>query len=165
MALFVHITAQKYISRIRRAGIKANPIGAGRHHGIYAMPIVLNFYTSHQWVRELKRGGQRQMWGVYFRVPDAEEVWVGRYHQPHTHMTAAEAVAMIRQLTDAQGYEVIIPHAIAARAIIKIRDVPHIGWRYFPSAHGQHPCGCPACLRRGEFKSRRIRKAYKTQFE
>lgn len=98
-------------------------------------------------------------------LPDAEKVWIGRYNQPHTHMTAAEAVARVMQLDDAQGYEVIIPHPIDARAIVKIRDVPHIGWRYLPSAHERRPCGCSTCLGRGEIKSRRIRKAYKAQFE
>jgi len=164
MTLFVHIAAKKDSRTIRRAGLKASPINDVIPYGIYAMPVVPNFYTSHQWVRELKRRGQRQMCGVYFRIPDGEEVWAGRYNQPHMRMAAAEAVALLMRLEDIQGYEIIIPHLIAAQAIVKIRDMPHIGWRYFPSAHQRRPCGSPACLGRGEIKSRRLRKAYEAQF-
>jgi hypothetical protein len=160
MALFVHIAAKKDSRIIRRADLKGSPINDSISYGIYAMPIVPNFYTSHQWVRELKRRGQRQMCRVSFRLPDSEEVWAGRYNQPHTRMNAAQAVALVMRLEDVQGYEIIIPHSIDAKVIVKIRDVPHIGWRYFPSAHERRPCGCPACLGRGEMKSRRIRKAY-----
>ncbi len=149
----------------RRVGLKAYRINDAIPLGIFAMPVVPNFYTTHQWVRELKRGGQRRMCGVYFRVPDTDEVWAGHYNQPHARMTAAQAVGVVLRLDDAQGYEIIIPHSIAADAIVKVRDMPHLGWRYFPAAHGRRPCGCPACQGRGEIKSRRIRQAYEAQSE
>ena len=165
MPLFVHIAARKDSRSIRRAGLKARAISREIPSGVYAMPVVPNFVVSHQWVRELKRGGQRRMCGVYLRVPDDDQVWIGRYHQPHQRLSAAEAAALLMGLDDAQGYQVIIPHAIEAGAIVKIRNVPHIGWRYYPSAHGHRPCGCPACLRRGEIKSRRIRRDYEAGFD
>lgn len=165
MALFVHIAAKKDSRAIHRAGIKAAPVSSTIPSGVYAMPVVSNFFMTHQWVRELKRSGQRRMCGIYFRLPDQEAVWFGRYQRPHTLMTAAEALAGVMQLDNAQGYEIIIPRSIEARAIAKIRDLPHVGWRYFPSAHQHRPCGCPVCLRRGEIKSRRIREAYETQFD
>lgn len=163
MALFVHVTAQKNARAIRRAGIKVAPVNHLIPQGIFALPVLPNFFISHQWVRELKRNGQRQMCGVYFRLADDEQVWVGRYNQPHSQMTAAAAAAHLLCLEDAQGYEVIIPRAIEPKAIVRIRELPHIGWRYFPSAHKRRPCGCPACLARGEIKSQRIRRAYEAE--
>jgi len=160
MALFVHIAALKDTRAIRRAGIKAALVNRQIPQGVFAMPMLPNYFSSHQWVRELKRNGQRQMCGIYFRLADDEPIWVGRYNQAHTLMTAAEAVAQLQGLENAQGYEVIIPHSIDAKAITRIRTLPHIGWRYFPSAHQRRPCGCPACLARGEIKSQRIRRAY-----
>src|SRR4051794_26572422 len=111
MARFVHITAQKNIRGIRRAGIKAAPLGAEARNGIYAMPVVPDFYRSHQWVRELKRGGQRQMYGVYFYLPDDADILIGHYNQPQIPMQAAEAIAVLMRAPDVQGYEVVIPHA------------------------------------------------------
>jgi hypothetical protein len=160
MARFVHIADTRNVRSIRRAGIKAFPVNAAIPAGVYAMPVIPNFYVSHQWVRELKRGGARQMCGVYLHLPDTQAVWVGHYNQPHQWMTAAQASALLMRHPDPQGYEVIIPSAIPAAAIIKIRDLPHIGWRYFPNAHAHKPCGCPGCQARGEIKSRRIRERY-----
>ncbi len=159
MALFIHIAAKKDCLKIHRSGLKAGPVSDVIPHGVYAMPVVPNFYVAHQWVRELKRGGQRQMCGVYFRVLDDEEVWIGYFNRPHTRTTAAEAAGVVMHMDDAQGYQIIVPHSIAAQDIVKIRDLPHVGWRYLPLAHTRCPCGCEYC-QKGRIKSRRIRKAY-----
>jgi hypothetical protein len=54
MAQFVHLTPEKFVASIRNVGIKATDTGLS-FKGIYAMPVVKNFYISHQWLRELKR--------------------------------------------------------------------------------------------------------------
>ena len=89
MPTFVHLTPAKDLKRIVRSGIKHG----GR--GVFCMPMLPNYYISHQWIRELKRGGQRTIVGVYFTLPDEELVWVGHYFQAHTQVTAAEASRVI----------------------------------------------------------------------
>ena len=160
MATFVHLTAEKNTRRVLRAGIKAVPTRQGIH-GVYAMPVLPNYYLSHQWLRELKRDGQRLICGVYFRIPDTQIVSIGHYNKPHTQMTAVEAIAHLLTLDAAEGYEVIIPRSIERNEIRRVRRLPRtLGWRYYPGAHGRTPCPCPACLARGEIKSRRIRAKF-----
>jgi hypothetical protein len=161
MAMFVHITSERDGRRVAKGGLKAHythdpdiPVA------VFAVPVIPNFTLSHQWVRELKRRGQRLMCGVYFRIPDEEQVFVGHYNQPHEWMSAAQAVAYLLKNPDTLGFEVLIPRAIPVREIQRVRTMPHVGWRYFPNAHQHHPCPCPMCLRRGEIKSKRIRKKY-----
>ena len=169
MALFVHLASDKDSDSIRRSGIKPRRIGEGAHEGydriVFAMPVTDNFYVSHQWLRELKRSGQRTIVGVYFRIPDEQTVMVGHYNQAHAEMTANEASGLIFNLENAEGYEVVIPRKIEADEIHKIKSLPQVlGWRYYPEAKGRKPCGCPVCIRPGEIKSRRIREAYENSF-
>lgn len=160
MPIFVHLTYEKAAKRILSNGIAARSLFQKRR-GIYAMPVVRNFYVSHQWLRELKRGGQKTIVGVYFRVDDAESVLIGHYREPHNECTAAEAAGFLSSQRGAEGYEVFIPHRIEAKDIIRIKTLPQvIGWRYYPEARGHKPCGCPGCQRRGEIRSRRIRDQY-----
>lgn len=129
------------------------------------MPVTKDFYVSHQWLRELKRSGQRTIFGVYFRIPDEQPVMVGHYNQAHLLLTASEAVGLIFNLPNAEGYEIIIPRRIEADEIHSIKSLPQVlGWRYYPQAKGRKPCGCPVCQPRGEIKSRRIREAYEQSF-
>jgi hypothetical protein len=102
------------------------------------------------------------MIGVYLRIPDGTIVWAGRYNGEHLAMTAAEAAGrLMRGGDDALGYEVIIPRPIPPAAIQRIRRLPRVvGWRHFPGAHGRHPCGCPACVVRGQYKARQLRASY-----
>lgn len=124
------------------------------------MPVTDNFYVSHQWLRELKRRGQRTIMGVYFRILDDQPVLVGHYNQNHQLVTAVEAVGIIFNAEQPEGFEVIIPRKIAPDEIQKINPLPHImGWRYYPEAKGRKPCGCPYCTK-GDIKSKRIRDAY-----
>jgi hypothetical protein len=128
------------------------------------MPVTPNYYISHQWLRELKRGGQRVIVGIYFRVPDNEVVVVGHYREHHQPFAADEAVGIIMRAENPEGYEVVIPRRIEANEIHRIRSVPQVvGWRYYPGAHSRKPCGCPVCQARGEIKSRRLRDQYETQ--
>lgn len=161
MPMFVHLTPESRIALIRRNGIGRlrRPIGS-RPGGIFAMPVTRNFYVSHQWLRELRRGGKGTIAGVYFRIPDDELVWVGHYNQSHQCMSAAESVATMIAQSDREGFEVIIPRRIKAAEIQRIRLLPQVvGWRYFPGAHGKRPCGCPFC-QRGLYGARRLREEY-----
>jgi hypothetical protein len=124
VATFVHLTPEKSVAGVLRAGItlRRKRVGTslgrrrdGPPRGVFAMPVTRNFYVSHQWLRDLKRGGQRTICGVYFRIPDAEPVWVGHYGQAHRDLSAAEAVALVVAAENPEGYEVIIPRSPPAR--------------------------------------------------
>ncbi|SRR5260221_10359703 len=166
MATFVHISAAKFAARIRRSGINPSLMHTGKVSGVFAMPVTPNFFYTHQWIRELKRRGQRQMIAIYFRIPDDTIVWVGRFNQTRDQMTATEAVALLLKAEQAkdykssQGYEIFIPRKIAASEITRVQPLKAIGWRFFPGSHGRVPCACPACLERGEIKAQRIRRKY-----
>jgi len=153
MALFIHLASEKQTASIRRTGIRAQRVRKGAYGDfdrvVFAMPVTNNFYVSHQWLRELKRSGQRTTFGVYFRIPDEQDVMVGHYNQAHLQMTASEAVGLIFNLPSAEGYEILIPRRIDADEIHSIKSLPQVlGWRYYPTAKGRKPCGC------------RIREAY-----
>jgi hypothetical protein len=159
MAMFVHLAPESKAKSILRSGLRLPRKAAGRPRAVYALPVTRNYVLSHQWLRELKRSGQRTFVAVHFRLPDDEPVEVGHYGRPHLAMTAAEAAALVMKAPDAEGYEVRIPRAVSAREIHAIRAVRQVlGWRYFPGAHGKPPCPCPVCLPRGEIRSRRIRE-------
>jgi hypothetical protein len=164
VATFVHIADERYIASIRRSGLKLPrlPVQAveGRPVGVFALPVVQDFVVSHQWVRELKRRGFKVAVGVYFRVPDAQEVWAGRYNEDKKPMSAAQATARLAN-ERSLGYEVIIPRSVAPSEIQSVRALPQtVGWRYFPGAHGRGIfCGCKYC-QRGQAKSRAIQQRY-----
>jgi hypothetical protein len=56
MAMFVNLTPEAQLDRIRRNGIRRlrKPWGAFPG-GIFAVPVTPSFYLSHQCLRELKR--------------------------------------------------------------------------------------------------------------
>ncbi|MFI9508016.1 HEAT repeat domain-containing protein [Nocardia sp. NPDC052566] len=157
MALLVHLTPEKNARRIRRAGIAVS----GYRRGVFCLPVMPSYVLSHQWLRELRRGGQRLFVAVDFRIPDDETVLVGHYRDAGAEMTAAEAVSVIMRAEDARGYEIVVPRAIAPAELHRVRHVRQVtGWRYRPDAHGRQPCACPACLGRGEFKAADLRRRY-----
>jgi hypothetical protein len=161
MAMFVHLAPEKRSKAILRSGLRLPPARPGRIRGVYAMPVTRNYVVSHQWLRELKRRGDRAFVAVHFRVPDDQVVHVGHYGRAPARVTAAEAVAAVLLAGDAEGYEVLVPRAIRPAEIHAIRDVRQVlGWRYFPGSHGKRPCGCPVCQPRGEIKSRGIRRRF-----
>lgn len=73
MPTFVHLTSHKHLTKIKREGIAAS------YRGVFAVPVTPNFYASHQWLRELKREGNGEIFGVYFRVSASEPCLIGRY--------------------------------------------------------------------------------------
>lgn len=156
MTLFVHLTSEKNVKSIIKNGIKVSRNGV-----VYAMPVIPNFYVSHQWLRELKNEGQRTICGISFRIPDKELVSVGYFNKPHKEMTASAAASLLMNLDDSLGYEVLIPRSIRRQEIHKVRYLPQlIGWRFSPKARGNRPCPCSYC-QRGRIKSRRIREGAK----
>jgi len=124
------------------------------------MPVTRNFYISHQWLRELKRRNSGPIAGIYFRIPDDVQVWVGHYGQAHRWMTANEATAEFMKADSREGWEVVIPRRIDVSEIHRIRRLPQVvGWRYKPGSHGFKPCGCDFC-QRGQYGAKRLRDEY-----
>jgi hypothetical protein len=160
MAMFVHLTAESRIPRIRKNGIARLRKPAGTSPGgVYAVPVTRNFYASHQWLRELKRRNQGSIAGIYFRVPDEQPLWVGHYGKTHRLITAAEAIAHFLKAQDPIGWEVVIPRRIEASEIHKTRHLPQvIGWRFSPKAKGKPPfCTCKFCVG-GDYGSAKLRR-------
>ncbi|MEO1296556.1 MAG: hypothetical protein AAFW75_12250, partial [Cyanobacteria bacterium J06636_16] len=95
MAMFVHLASENDTNSIQRVGIK--PCRGTNEYpgGVFAMPVTPEFYISHQWLRELKRNGQRTIAAIYFRIPDDETVFVGHYNKRHCEVTADEAIDII----------------------------------------------------------------------
>ncbi|MCC6575476.1 MAG: hypothetical protein IT462_16990 [Planctomycetes bacterium] len=163
MAMFVHLTPSRNLRAIERGGIRAMKYGRDDKRGVFCMPVLPNFYASHQWLRELKAGGDRMIVGVYFRIADDEPVLVGHYGRAPTAMTATEASGFVRNVADPQGYQVVVPRKIEAKEIHKTRELPQvIGWRHYPDAHkAKTLCGCPVCVTPGSPKSNKKRAKFR----
>jgi hypothetical protein len=158
--MFVHLTTESRIPRIRRGGTARLRKAAGLSiEGVFAVPVTRSFYISHQWLRELKQRNQGPIAGIYFRVSDEQPVWIGHYGQPHRLVTAAEAIAQFSKAGDPLGWEVVVPRRIEANEIHKTRSLPQvIGWRFSPTAKGKPPfCTCKFCTR-GEYGSAKMRR-------
>lgn len=155
MPVLVHLADEREATSIRKNGIK---IGKYRQ-GIFCMPVLQNFYVSHQWLRELKRSGARTYVGVYFKLDSKELVYAGKYNQEHMLITLGEAINEIMSLDDPLGYELIVERKIEAKEVDKIKFLPQkLGWRYYPSSHNKKPtCACPVCISSGSIKGKRLR--------
>jgi hypothetical protein len=153
MPILVHLTDEKQSKKILNGGIKF-----GRFlNGIYCMPVLQNFYVTHQWLRELKSTGTKTIVGVYFRLNSSELVYAGNYGQRHRHIPLGEAIKEIMALEDPVGYELIVDRKIEVSEIKKVRSLPQtLGWRYMPDSHNRKPCTCEICTR-GTIKGKRIR--------
>src|SRR3954465_15440741 len=136
MPILVHIADARAARKIERTGIALSRWRDPERRGVYAMPVLPNYFISHQWMRELKRRGIRTMVGVHFRLSDREPVLVGHYGLKHTPMSASRAVHVVMDASDARGYEVLIPRKIEAKEIVGIRAVNRVvGWRFHPESH------------------------------
>ena len=99
--------------------------------GIFAMPAARSFQVSHQWLGELKERGHLAVAGLYFRIREAEPVWVGHYLRCHKRMTAAEAHELFIREHRPEGFEVIVPRAIKPAEIYRIHHLAQVrAWRY-----------------------------------
>lgn len=162
MAQFIHLTDNRQVRQIRRNGIKVSKLASGKGSGIFATPVLPNYYLSHQWVRELKRNGAKTIAAVQFRIDDDTPVLVGRYNEEHIESTAAGAVRIFMEHATGLGLEVLLSHPVPPEVITRIYTPSQIsGWRYYPESHadGRKPCGCSYC-QRGQIKSRKLREAY-----
>lgn len=164
MPHLVHITAESEAKKIKRNGIRARRVRnwiAGHERFVWAFPVLPSYTLTHQWARELKRYGRTALATVTFRLDDDEPVYARHYLDEAVPMTAAEAVGLAMRLQDPRGIEIVIPRRIEAGEIVRVAALPRaIGWRYYPAAKAENrwPCECPACMPRGEVKSRRYRE-------
>ena len=161
MALFVHLTPEKNIKAIIGAGIKPGYKRGTLPESVFAVPVTPNFYVSHQWLRELRRSGQRTICGVYFRIPDEETVHIGHYNENHRAVTATEATAIFMEAENREGYEVLVPRKVESGEIHRVRHLPQVvGWRYIPDAHNRPFCGCVVCVPPGTIRARQKNEAW-----
>lgn len=159
MPTLVHLADEREAANIRRNGIK---IGKYRQ-GIFCMPVLQNFYLSHQWLRELKRRGVKTFVGVYFKADSKMKVYAGKYNTDHKHIELGQAIREIQTMDDPLGYEIIIDRKIEAKEIQKIKGLPqNLGWRYKPRSNGQRPCSCNYCIR-SSIRANKIREKYEPQ--
>jgi hypothetical protein len=157
MPVFVHLAEESAGKSILKNGIiKKRVHDESIGSGVFCMPVIRDFYATHQWVREMRRFGKKNMVGVYFRLPLDEPVWSGRYSDKHALGQAGKAVEAFMNSEDRAGFQVILLRSVRPKEIIRVKALPPLtGWRYFPKAHGRKMCLCPACLARGEYNSRR----------
>lgn len=154
MPMMVHLTSARNVQHIRRTGIhKDGP-------GVYCMPVLQDYYLSHQWLRELRRWMPGPLMAVYFRLDDEERVTCGPYWQAHRTLSVVEAVRLFRQHDEPmQGWEIVVPRSIIPNEIHKIRAISQVlGWRYSPGARSRPWCNCPVCVSRGEFNASKKRE-------
>jgi hypothetical protein len=156
MVSFIHIADKKDESAIVKNGIRAAKRKTG-HRGVYAVPVVPDHVTTHQWARELKRRGVKTLVCVQFRIPNDELVLIGKYNGEKLEMIASEAASAVRVHTEPMGLEVIIPRKIMPKEITRVYLAPQVtGWRYYPEAKGKKPfCHCKFC-NRGEIRAQRL---------
>lgn len=154
MPLLVHLADEREAGSIKRNGIKS-----GKHrNGIYCLPVLPQFYVSHQWLRELKRRNIRTVVGVYFKLPASQIVFAGKYNGAHKEQKLSDAIKEMKSLDDPLGYELIVPRKIKSSEIHKIKNLPqNAGWRYYPGSNGKRPCSCPYCCT-GDIKGKRLRE-------
>ena len=172
MPRFIHLAPEPLAKRIRRHGIQPTRIRgwpafdglADIDRAVWAFPVTPSFTVSHQWLRELKRGGVRTLVGIVFRIADNEPVLARHYSAPPRRMTAAEAVGSILSQPEPLGWEVLIPRRIAASEIVAVRHLPQtLGWRTIPDRQRIVVCSCPRCVEPGTVKAAR-RRAQFAQF-
>lgn len=161
MASFVHVTAAKYEAAIRRSGLggaKHDLWGAKlKRRSVFCFPVLESHTLTHQWTREIGKWRRQPLIGVYFRIPDDEQVICTQLDSRSAKYTsAAESIGVIRQHEDIAGFEVIVQRPIRSNEIQRIAPIRGvIGWRHYPHAHGKAPCACEYC-QKGQPSSRRI---------
>lgn len=156
MAIVVHLADARNAASIKRSGLRASPctISTSQDHvppekGVFVMPVLPDYWASHQWLRELKRGGMRTLVAVHVRLRSEVPVWVGRYNAEHRRVPLGHAIGLIMDESSALGWQIVLPFRVDVKAIHAIREVPQvIGWRYFPTSHQDGPwkCLCNFCL-------------------
>lgn len=111
---------------------------------VFAMPVLPDWWTSHQWLREMRRWHDERMIGVHFRVPDREPVHAGRYGQPHRLLPASEAVRWV--IDNPAGAQLVVPRSVPQKEVLRIRPLSQlVGWTETPDGP-RTSCFCPVCL-------------------
>ncbi|MHC6202948.1 hypothetical protein ACYULU_07120 [Breznakiellaceae bacterium SP9] len=162
MAVFVHFTDENNKNSIIKNGIKIDTIHYEEiSKGIFCMPVLADFYATHQWVREIKQyNSGNEIIAIYFKIPDDEIVFCGKYNEKLEKVKAAETHKIFIDLEDKMGFQAIITRKVVKNEITRIKNIPQIiGWRHFPKSHERKRCLCPACLAKGAFKSKKIKIA------
>ena len=161
MAIFVHFTEEKNKSSIIKNGIKLQKIHYENiNKGIFCMPVIPDFYATHQWVRELKQyKSGNEIVAVYFKIPDEELIFCGKYNEEIIKLKASNTHNKFMNLEDKMGFQAIINRKIFPNEVTKIKGIPQIiGWRHFPKSHERKRCLCPACLSKGAYNSINLKK-------
>ena len=161
MAVFVHFTEDKIKNSILNNGIELKTIHYENiNKGIFCMPVIPDFYATHQWVRELKQyKSGNDIIAIYFKIPDEEIVFCGKYNEELIETKASESHKSFLDLEDKMGFQTIIGRKIFSNEITKIKNIPQIiGWRHFPKSHKLKRCLCPACLSKGSYNSINVKK-------
>ncbi len=74
-----------------------------------ACAILPDYFATHQWLRELKRRGQRTMVAVDFRLRSDERAWMGQANRRHFETTVGRAIGRLMEMPDTLGFELIVP--------------------------------------------------------
>jgi hypothetical protein len=160
MAHFLHLIDARSENSISKGGIRISRSKFLKIPGVYCFPVLNNYYYSHQWLRELKRKGIKEILAVHIRIPDNEKVWVGYFGSEHRNVEANRAIRIILETEKKDGFEVIIPRKVNKNEIISVYKPSQIvGWRYYPNSHGKKPCGCPYC-QKGQIKNKKLRERH-----
>lgn len=163
----VHLARASSERGIERSGIRGRKwnvmIGTRRveiARGVFAMPVLRDWSATFQWLRELRRWHDEKMIAVHVRVPDDEEVLVGRYGTAHRRVTAAEASRWVRE--HPAGAQIIVLRAVPRREVVAIRQMTQlVGWTETPEGTHRRSCICVMCLPIGlPGRIRRIRAEY-----
>jgi hypothetical protein len=162
MAVFVHFTDENNKSSIMKNGLKIENI----HYediktGLFCMPVISDFYATHQWVREIRQYySGNNIVAVYFKIPDDEIIFCGKYNEKRVKAKSTEAHKIFISLEDKMGFQAIIPRKVKRNEITRIKNIPQItGWRYFPKSHEKKRCLCPDFLTKGSYNSNNIKKS------
>ncbi|MBT9582989.1 HEAT repeat domain-containing protein [bacterium] len=149
----IHLAPKREQRSLERAGVRGAAIRLHDEngepvqiaHGVFCMPILKDFSTTFQWLRELRRWHGRPMVAATLSIPDSETVWVGRYGNNHQQMLASQAAGWIE--SHPSGSEMVIPRSLGPHALIHIREMPQlVGWTEIPEAERKTSCCCVACL-------------------
>ncbi len=169
----LHLAPASKERAIRRAGLSGRRAHVRDEAGavlalpraIFAMPVVPSFWTSHQWLRELRRWRDERMVAVHFRLPDDEPVHVGRFGEAHRLLPAAAAARWVMDHPD--GAQVVVARSIARRDVVAVRAPPQlVGWTGKPDGDGMGSCVCAVCLPPGTRElMRRVRGVFRTAVE
>jgi hypothetical protein len=152
MARLVHLTRASSLRSIANAGVRgvrvhvelANRVPTVLERGVFVMPLLPDFATTHQWLRELRRWHGERMAAVHLRLPNDQVVHVGPYAKRHRTLALGAAVRWV--IDHPLGAEIIVPRSIAKREIVAIRELPQlVGWKETPAGAPSFVCFCSAC--------------------